>query len=46
MQNPLPRTCHLYTHGKYERTITMQVTDRYGRKSNVLSRNLFVKTCT
>jgi len=41
----LPRSCYLFTDGKYERTITMQVTDRYGRKSNVMTRNLFVKTC-
>jgi len=39
-----PNSCALFTHGKYERAISMQVTDQYGRKSNVISRNLFIKT--
>ena len=45
LQRRRPNSCALYTHGKYERTISMQVTDQYGRKSNLITRNLFIKTC-
>lgn len=40
-----PRACYRYTDGLYTPTINMQVIDRYGRKSNIVSKKLVVSTC-
>jgi hypothetical protein len=41
-----PKACYKFTDGQYPRTISLQVIDRYGRKSNVVSRSLIVDTGT
>ncbi len=37
--------CGKYVKGQYQRTFYLQVTDRYGRVSNVLSKTIEIKTC-
>jgi hypothetical protein len=44
MQFLSPKACYKFTDGQYPRTISLQVIDRYGRKSNVVSRSLIVDT--
>ena len=38
-------SCDSYKNGQYKRTFNIQLTDRYGRVSNVVSKTLNVKTC-
>lgn len=40
-----PKACYKFTDGQYPRTLYMQIIDRYGRQSNIISRNLVVETC-
>jgi len=44
IDNYNPRSCSRFTKGKYSVTINMQMIDRYGRPSNIVSRKLVVKT--
>lgn len=41
-----PHSCPLFTNGKYERTFYVQITDRYGRLSNIVTRKLYVRTAS
>jgi len=44
INNNNPRACARYTKGLYPRTFSLQMIDRYGRLSNVVTRELIVKT--
>jgi len=44
INNFSPRSCSSFTHGRYTRKFTIQMVDRYGRRSNVVTRNMKVKT--
>lgn len=41
-----PRACYKFTDGQYRRTFHLQIVDRYGRQSNIVTRNLVVQTGT
>lgn len=45
-QNLPPQACNAFVKGQYPRTISVQVEDRYGRRSNVVSRQINVITGT
>ena len=44
MQFYNPSSCDAFIDGKYPRTFSLQIIDRFGRESNIVQKNLVVKT--